>query len=92
MAPVKSKEAEAPKKPAVKTAPKAAPQKVEKMILQFQEGEWGLSSVKEQVVAAYVAEGHRASSIKDLTIYLKPEERKAYYVINGKNTGSIDLL
>ena len=89
MAPVKSKDAEAPKK---KPAVKAAPQKVEKMILQFQEGEWELSSVKEQAIAAYVAEGHRASSIKNLTVYLKPEERKAYYVINEKNTGDIDLL
>ena len=49
MAPVKSKDAEAPKK---KPAVKAAPQKVEKMILQFQEGEWELSSVKEQAIAA----------------------------------------
>ena len=87
MAPVKSKDAEAPKKPAVKAAPK----KAEEMILQFQEGEWDLSAVKEQVVAAYVAEGHRASAIKKLTIYLKPEERKAYYVINDVATGSIEL-
>ena len=87
MAPVKSKDAEAPKKPAVKAAPK----KAEEMILQFQEGEWDLSAVKEQVVAAYVAEGHRASAIKKLTIYLKPEEGKAYYVINDKESGSIDL-
>ena len=87
MAPVKSKDAEAPKKPAVKAAPK----KAEEMILQFQEGEWDLSAVKEQVVAAYVAEAHRASAIKKLTIYLKPEERKAYYVINDKATGDIDL-
>lgn len=42
-------------------------------------------------MAAYVAEGHRASAIKKLTIYLKPEERKAYYVINEKATGDIDL-
>ena len=68
-----------------------AAQKVEEMILQFQEGEWDLSAVKEQIVAAYVAEGHRASAIKKLTIYLKPEERKAYYVINEKATGDVDL-
>ena len=48
-------------------------------------------AVKEQIVAAYVAEGHRASAIKKLTIYLKPEERKAYYVINEKATGDVDL-
>ncbi len=41
--------------------------------------------------AAYVAEGHRASSIKSLRLYIKPEERKAYYVINEKSAGSIAL-
>ena len=93
MATVKNKETEVPKKkPAAKAAPKAAPQKVEEMILQFQEGQWDLSAVKEQVLAAYAAEGHRTSAIKKLSIYLKPEERKAYYVINDKSTGSVDLL
>ena len=93
MATVKNKETEVPKKkPAAKAAPKAAPQKVEEMILQFQEGQWDLSAVKEQVLAAYAAEGHRTSAIKKLSIYLKPEERKAYYVINDKNTGDVDLL
>ena len=93
MATVKNKETEVPKKkPAAKAAPKAAPQKVEEMILQFQEGQWDLSAVKEQVLAAYAAEGHRVSAIKKLSIYLKPEERKAYYVINDKATGDVDLL
>ena len=90
MATVKNKEAaEAPKK---KPAAKAAPQKVEEVVLQYQEGEWNLAAVKEQVLSAYTAEGHRASAIKKLVIYLKPEERKAYYVINDKNTGDVDLL
>ena len=87
MAPVKSKDAEAPKRSAVKAAPK----KVEEMFLQFQGGQWDLAEVKERVLASYVAEGHRASAIKKLTIYLKPEEGKAYYVINDKATGDIDL-
>ena len=93
MATAKNKEAEAPKKkPAAKAAPKVAPEKVEKMILQYQDGEWDLAAVKEQAVAAYVAEGHRSSAIKKLTIYVKPEDHKAYYVINDKATGDIDLL
>ena len=97
MATVKNKEAEAPKeapkkKPAAKAAPKAAPEKVEEMFLQYHEGEWNLAAVKEQVLAAYAAEGHRTSAIKKLSIYLKPEERRAYYVINDKSTGSVDLL
>ena len=31
------------------------------------------------------------SSIKTIRLYVKPEEQKAYYVINDKATGSIEL-
>lgn len=40
---------------------------------------------------AFVASGKKASEAKDLAIYVKPEENKAYYVINSDFTGSIDL-
>ena len=39
-----------------------------------------------------VADGHRASSIKSLQVYLKPEEFAAYYVINQKFAGRVDLF
>ncbi|MEE3495475.1 MAG: DUF6465 family protein [Butyrivibrio sp.] len=29
--------------------------------------------------------------IKDLNIYVKPEERMGYYVVNGSENGSFDL-
>ena len=45
----------------------------------------------EKVIAAYVAEGHRESSVKRLRLYIKPEDRKAYYVVNEKVSGSVDL-
>lgn len=66
-------------------------QKVETFYLQFGGEEWDISDCKERAVAAYVAEGHYRSNIKKLTLYLKPEERKAYYVINDKAEGSVDL-
>ena len=40
----------------------------------------------------YVSEGHRASAIKSLQIYLKPEENAAYYVINQKSMGMVPLF
>ena len=43
-------------------------------------------------VGSFVAEGHRAGCIKTLNIYVKPEEYKAYYVINDKFFGSVDLF
>ena len=70
---------------------KAPAQKVEEVYLQFGADEWRMADLMDQAKAAYVAEGHRASGIKKLALYVKPEERKAYYVINEKATGSIEF-
>lgn len=79
----------APKKPAVEKA--ASKKVVETMMIQAAGYEWDTAAVKEQVIADYVAAGHQKSSISSLTVYIKPEERKAYYVINGKDGGSVDI-
>ena len=44
-----------------------------------------------QVTEKWVALGHRASSIKELNLYVKPEDSAAYYVINGKESGKLEL-
>jgi len=72
-------------------AKKAAVQKVEEVYLQAGGCEWNVSDCKERAVAAFVADGHKASSVKKLVIYLKPEEGKAYYVINDSENGSVEL-
>lgn len=89
----------AAKKPAAKkaapkkaTAVKTAAKKVaETLVIQAAGNEWDVDAVKEQVIAAYVAAGHQRNGISSLTVYIKPEERKAYYVINGKTSGSADI-
>lgn len=76
-----------------KTTEKAA-KKVEKqetVYVQFAGEEFVAEEVMEKAKAAYIAEGHRASAIKSLRLYIKPEERKAYYVVNDKAAGSIEL-
>ena len=35
--------------------------------------------------------GKKVSEMKSLTLYLKPEENKAYYVINDEITGSVEI-
>ena len=72
-------------------AKKAAVQKVEEVYLQAGGCEWNVSDCKERAVAAFVADGHKASSVKKLVIYLKPEEGKAYYVINDSDNVSVEL-
>ncbi|MDD6036960.1 MAG: DUF6465 family protein [Lachnospiraceae bacterium] len=66
-------------------------EKQEVVYVQFAGEEVVVEEVMEKAKAAYVAEGHRASAIKSLRLYIKPEERKAYYVINEKAAGSINL-
>ncbi len=43
------------------------------------------------MIAAYVFEGHRRGRISKLKVYLKPEERKIYYIVNDKITGSTEF-
>lgn len=78
---------------AKKTAKAAAPaaEKMEEIFIQYGAMEWKTSELMERAKAAYAAEGHRASSIKSVNLYVKPMDHKAYYVINEKVTGSIDL-
>ena len=35
--------------------------------------------------------GKKEKDLKDIKIYIKPEESKAYYVINGDISGSVWL-
>lgn len=83
------------RKPGSKSAakPKKEPVKTEIRLQIWDKDEISLTDLEERVKAQFVAEGHRAGCIKDLTIYVKPEENKAYYVINeGKFTGGVDLF
>lgn len=82
-------------KTTVKRGRKAAAKKVAaepKVYIQFGAGESSVDTIVEQIKAEYVNQGHRVSSIKDLRVYLKPEDGAAYYVINEKVAGRVDLF
>ena len=97
----KAPEVKAPKAKAVKApkakvekapkAEKAAEKVTEEVYLQYGGEEWALADLKKKVNDAYVAEGHRAAAVKKSVLYVKPEERKVYYVINDTSMGSVDL-
>ena len=76
---------------AAQTKAKAAAKRVEEMYLQAGGQEWNITDCRERAAAAYTAQGHTDASIKKLTAYLKPDEGKAYYVVNDAENGSIDL-
>ena len=97
---VKEEKAAAPKKAAPKAAVKTTTTKTAKtakeaasqnIYIQFAGKEVKAEELVEQVKALWTAEGHRASSIKSLEVYVKPEDMAAYYVINGKENGKIEL-
>ena len=74
----------AAKKPAKKVAKKTVAPK--KFVIQASGNEVSYDAVVKKVNKAY------KDSIKTLEIYVKPEENKAYYFINGKDDGSVDLF
>lgn len=90
------KPAETVKKATVKktTAKKAAVKKelVPEVYIQFEGKEDAVQNAIAKAKAAFVADGHRESTIKSLRVYLKPEESAAYYVINEKYAGKVDLF
>ena len=91
-APVAAEKKPAVKKsPAKKSAPKEKAERVENIFLQAGGREWNIAQLRDQAVAAYAAEGHRVSGIKRLELYVKPEDGKAYFVINEKFEGSVNL-
>ena len=85
------KKAETKAKAATKAKKEKQPAKTE-IIVQYQQNAANLGELEDKVKKQFVAEGHRAGCIKTLNIYVKPEEYKAYYVINDKFFGSVDLF
>lgn len=58
--------------------------------------EYGGLQVEEKEVIAkikeiWVSEGNKIKDIKELKLYLKPDEFTAYYVINDDISGKINL-
>lgn len=94
-----AKKAPAKKEPA-KKAPtkKATPVKAAKaeiktaLYVQFAGNEATEADIIDKVKAAYVAEGHKESAIKEINLYVKPEEYAVYYVINDKAIGKVNLF
>ena len=42
--------------------------------------------------SAFMHAGHEENEIRTVDVYLKPEENKAYYLVNGNFSGSADLF
>ncbi len=55
----------------------------------------GLQVEEKEIIAKvkelWVNEGNKIKDIKELKLYIKPEEAAVYYVINEETSGKIDL-
>ena len=64
----------------------------QQMILQFNGQEADISAVEASVKQAWKDAGNKMVDINSLEIYVKPEEGKAYYVVNKAVDGAVDLF
>ncbi len=55
--------------------------------IQYKDYEVRTEDLADRIRQQYVDAGHKLTDIKELQIYLKPEENTAYYVVNHKDTG-----
>ena len=78
------------RKPAAKTTRKTAAKKTFKKELFFQ---FDGKQVDEETLVARITEDVKSQNveIKDLKMYLKPEDNACYYVANGNLAGKVDL-
>ena len=64
----------------------------QQMFLQFNEQEVELSVVEANVKKDWKEAGKKLTDIEELDIYIKPQEGKAYYVVNKAVEGKVDLF
>ncbi len=86
-----AKKAESPKKEATKKAPakKAAAKKDAKLYVQFADKSYSMDELVKIAEDVWVYDlGKKVTDMKTVEIYVKPEESRAYFVVNGEENGS----
>ena len=82
------KEVAEKKAAAKKTTKKAVKTTV---VVQAAGKEITMEEAVEKVNAAWVEAGNKAADVKELAVYVKPEEAMIYYVVNGDVTGKVEF-
>jgi len=67
-----------------------APMK-EEILIQYDGGQWNVAELKEKAIVDYVQKGHQRGRIRKLAVYIKPQERRVYYVVNEQISGFVDF-
>ena len=76
------------KKPAVRRTAKKAAVAAEEIFIQYAGKEFTTKDVVANVKKAWIEmTGKKEEDIQDIKVYVKTEENKAYYVVNGEAEG-----
>ena len=59
--------------------------------VQYLGREYDTNELLAQVKETYIADGSQAGPVKTISLYVKPEDNAAYYVINDTYTGAVTL-
>lgn len=62
-----------------------------KLVLQFQGKDYPEQDILEKVKEELLNRGIQEEDMEKIDIYVKPEERQIYYVMNQNITGHIEL-
>ena len=82
----------AAKKPAAKKAPAKKAELKTEIYLQFAGKEFSEKELLQQVKEYWTKTlKNKVGDMKDVKLYVKPEESAVYYVINGDTTGKLEL-
>ncbi len=84
-----STEKVAEKKPAAKRSTKKAVKTT--FVVQASGKEFSTDELIAKVKEAWFAEGNKEADLKEIAVYVKPEEAAVYYVINNVATGKVDF-
>ena len=82
---------ETAKETTVKKTAAKKPAKKQEIYIQFGGREVLEQEVLDKVKKAWTDLGNKVGDMADVKIYIKPEEFKAYYVINGDVTGNVEM-
>ncbi len=61
------------------------------MYMEFQGKQLDENEIVAKAKHIWVENGNKASALKSLKLYIKPEENTAYYVFNDEVTGGFSL-
>lgn len=79
----------AEKKPAAKRTTKKAVKTT--FVVQAAGKEVSMEDAITRVKEAWTATGNKEADLKEIAVYVKPEEKAIYYVVNGDVTGRVDF-